>query len=125
MKRILVLNLLIVLILANIVHEPALARQEYTTYQLNTCPCSIWDNTVTPTGFFRNPTPIELGLKFRSDVDGYILGVRFYKDRRDTDSHIGRIWSNQGTLLAENAFEDEIYLWLAISDVPCPYRNHC
>ena len=30
MKRILVLNLLIVLILANIVHEPALAGQEYT-----------------------------------------------------------------------------------------------
>ncbi len=28
---------------------------------------------------FPDPNPIELGVKLRSDVSGYITGVRFYK----------------------------------------------
>ena len=31
--------------------------------------------------------PVELGVKFRSDVAGYITGVRFYKSAGNTGTH--------------------------------------
>src|SRR5204863_5270590 len=37
------------------------------------CPCSIWSTTTTPTSpAVSDGTPIEVGLKFRSDISGYI-----------------------------------------------------
>src|SRR5690606_16064492 len=41
------------------------------------CPCTIWDGTGTPAIANGNDgIPIELGVKFRSEVDGYITGLR-------------------------------------------------
>ncbi len=41
---------------------------------------TIWSNTVTPANPSANDTgAVELGVKFRSDVAGYITGIRFYK----------------------------------------------
>src|SRR5262249_21155829 len=45
-------------------------------------------------------TAQELGVKFRSDVAGYITGVRFYKGAGNTGTHIGNLWDSSATLRA-------------------------
>ena len=43
-----------------------------------TCPCSVWGSGAAPANPVANDgAAVELGLKFRSDIDGYISGVRF------------------------------------------------
>jgi len=71
------------------------------------CPCSIWPAPVTPGFAYDDPTPIEMGLKFRSDVPGYVTGVRFFKAVGATGTHIGRLWTTGGTKLAEVTFTSE------------------
>ncbi|WP_086543663.1 DUF4082 domain-containing protein, partial [Algoriphagus antarcticus] len=70
---------------------------------------SIWSNTVVPNG---NPNandsqPIEIGVKFRSSVSGFIKGIRFYKGLGNEGNHEGKLWSNTGTLLANATFTNE------------------
>ena len=50
---------------------------------------------------------VELGVKFRSDVDGFITGVRFYKGSPNTGTHIGNLWSTAGQKLATATFTNE------------------
>src|SRR5262249_40868054 len=43
-------------------------------------PFSIWAATATPTvPDVNDPNPVEIGVKFRSDVAGFIDSIRFYK----------------------------------------------
>ena len=51
--------------------------------------------------------PYEMGVKFRSDIDGYITGVRFYKGSGNTGSHVGHLWTSSGSLLATATFTSE------------------
>jgi hypothetical protein len=69
-------------------------------------PHYIWDNTPIPPGSEkRNGKPIEVGLKFRSDVDGYITGIRYYAGQtKDSVGHIGHLWTKSGQLLATVTF---------------------
>ena len=70
------------------------------------CPCSIWDSTVTgPQDGDTHAT--ELGVKFRSDTAGFITGLRFYKTSGNTGTHIGRLWTATGTQLAQATFTGE------------------
>ena len=50
---------------------------------------------------------VELGMKFRSDVAGYITGVRFFKNTLNTGTHTGELWSSTGQLLATATFGNE------------------
>ena len=50
---------------------------------------------------------VELGVKFRSDADGSICGIRFYKGSTNTGTHVGKLWSSGGTLLAQATFTTE------------------
>jgi Domain of unknown function (DUF4082)/Bacterial Ig-like domain len=51
---------------------------------------------------------VELGLKFRSDVDGLITGVRFFKGgAANGGPHVGRLWTSEGTLLGAVTFSNE------------------
>jgi uncharacterized protein DUF4082/Big-like domain-containing protein len=70
---------------------------------------SIWDDSVVPpTPIFPDSTPVELGLKFRSDKDGLITGVRFYKGgAANAGQHVGHLWTDTGLLLASVTFTDE------------------
>jgi Domain of unknown function (DUF4082)/Bacterial Ig-like domain len=43
-------------------------------------------------------------LRFRSDVAGFITGMRFYQFGTNTGTHSGSLWSNTGTLLATSSF---------------------
>ncbi len=72
-----------------------------------TCPCTMWANTVTPAGTEADPSPVELGVKFRSDTNGFITGLRFYKAPGSTGPHVGKLWTRTGTLLASVTFTNE------------------
>jgi hypothetical protein len=50
---------------------------------------------------------LELGVKFKSDVAGTITGIRFYKASTNTGTHIGTLWSSNGTKLATATFTGE------------------
>ncbi len=72
------------------------------------CPCSLWNNTTTPS----NPADtdsngVEIGTKFTSDVNGVVTGIKFYKGTNNTGTHIGNLWSSDGTLLATVTFSNE------------------
>ena len=49
-----------------------------------------------------DPRAIELGVKFKSDVDGAISGIRFYKGPSNTGTHTVSLWTTTGTLLARS-----------------------
>src|SRR5262245_25597285 len=73
------------------------------------CPCSIWDNSTVPTRttVFNEGSPIEVGLKFRSDDAGTITAIRFYKGPGTTGTHTGHLWASDGTPLATQVFTSE------------------
>lgn len=72
------------------------------------CPCSIWESDALPGNVAENDASgIEVGVKFRSDVDGQITGVRFYKGPGNTGTHIGSLWAADGTRLATGTFSGE------------------
>ena len=83
-------------------------RADRVVAQSSGCPCSIW----TPAAAPANPAvtdgqPIEVGVKFRSDVDGFVTALRFYKGAANTGTHVGHLWSATGALLAEATFTNE------------------
>ena len=50
---------------------------------------------------------VELGVQFRSAVAGSITGIRFYKATANTGTHVGNLWTTNGTLLATATFTGE------------------
>ena len=69
---------------------------------------SIWDSSAIPTyTAVSDGQAIEIGVRFRSNVDGYITGIRFYKGSANTGTHVGNLWSTTGTLLASATFASE------------------
>ncbi|MBR8835522.1 MAG: DUF4082 domain-containing protein [Stigonema ocellatum SAG 48.90 = DSM 106950] len=78
------------------------------TVGANTCPCSIWNSSATPIETAEpDPQAVELGVKFRSDVNGSITGIRFYKSTSNTGTHVGNLWSSTGEKLATVTFTNE------------------
>jgi phosphodiesterase/alkaline phosphatase D-like protein len=69
---------------------------------------TIWSSSATPAvPANSDASPIEVGVKFRSDVNGYVTGVRFYKGTGNTGTHVGKLWTATGTLLANAVFANE------------------
>ena len=54
-----------------------------------------------------DPSAVELGVKFRSDLAGTISGIRFYKAAANGGTHIGSLWNASGTRLAQANFTGE------------------
>ena len=50
---------------------------------------------------------VELGVKFRSDVAGYISGIRFYKYAQNMGTHTGSLWTTGGARLGQATFTSE------------------
>ncbi len=66
---------------------------------------TIWPSTAVPGNLDVGPdSPVELGISFKSDVNGYITGIRFYKGSNNTGTHVGNLWSSTGTLLGSATF---------------------
>ncbi|MFN8291837.1 MAG: DUF4082 domain-containing protein [Chitinophagaceae bacterium] len=68
---------------------------------------SIWNNSTTggePTA--TDNGAVELGVKFRSTMNGTITGIRFYKRVQQPNgaTYTGRLWAANGTLLGTCTF---------------------
>jgi hypothetical protein len=68
--------------------------------------------SLTPPGTLINSigngtAPLEVGMKFTSNVNGYISALRFYKGAGATGTHTGNLWSLDGTNLASATFTGE------------------
>ena len=69
---------------------------------------SIWPSTTVPAVVDSGPDgAVELGVKFTSNVNGLIYGIRFYKASTNTGTHVGNLWSSTGTKLATATFTGE------------------
>jgi hypothetical protein len=68
---------------------------------------TIFDFTTPETLDAGDPNSIEVGVKFSSEVNGSVTGIRFYKAAANTGTHIGSLWSSTGTLLASATFTNE------------------
>ncbi|WP_374089793.1 N,N-dimethylformamidase beta subunit family domain-containing protein [Methylomicrobium lacus] len=75
---------------------------------------SVWSSATVPGQVDGGAdSPVELGVKFRSDAAGAITGIRFYKASTNTGEHVGNLWSctdtacSTGTRLATAIFSGE------------------
>ncbi len=71
-------------------------------------PASIWPPGSNPTSpSVSDTSPVELGVRFRSSMSGFVTAIRFYKGAGNTGTHVGRLWSNDGQLLGSVTFTNE------------------
>ncbi|MFI1582754.1 DUF4082 domain-containing protein [Embleya sp. NPDC020630] len=76
--------------------------------QSGPCPCPLWSSRDLPSsGPDRETEATELGVRFRADQAGWIIGVRFWKDVANTGVHTGSLWSATGERLATATFVGE------------------
>ncbi|MBD2441082.1 DUF4082 domain-containing protein, partial [Nostoc sp. FACHB-110] len=63
----------------------------FTTSDLIT----FWDNSATPAVLQDSDTSaVTLGVRFRSDANGYIKAIRFYKGNNNTANYTVNLWNN-------------------------------
>jgi hypothetical protein len=73
-----------------------------------TCPCSLWDNSTTPSVVADTDTSsTEVGVKITPNRAGSLTAVRFYKAATNTGTHVVRVWSATGTLLSSATATNE------------------
>ncbi|MGJ5673033.1 MAG: N,N-dimethylformamidase beta subunit family domain-containing protein [Nostochopsis sp.] len=68
---------------------------------------NIFTTQVPSNANLTDNAPYELGMKFRSAQGGQINAIRFWKASSETGTHIGKIWTATGTLLASVTFTNE------------------
>ncbi|MGI8666438.1 MAG: DUF4082 domain-containing protein [Jatrophihabitans sp.] len=82
-------------------------RTAYAGQVGGACPCTIFSDLSSPATEIADPGSVELGVKFSSDADGIVTGVRFYKNADNTGIHTGSLWTAAGVLLANATFSNE------------------
>jgi Ca2+-binding RTX toxin-like protein len=87
----------------------ALASDSTSTFRVQpNVANTLWPASTTPSvTSFNDPTAAELGVRFRTDVDGVVTGIRFYKGAGNTGTHTGTLWTNDGHRIATATFTDE------------------
>jgi hypothetical protein len=78
-----------------------------TSADASDCPCSLFGDAVPGVLAADDGSAVTLGVKFQSDVDGFIAGVRFYKGPGNGGTHTGSLFSADGTRLATGTFTNE------------------
>jgi predicted RNA-binding protein with TRAM domain len=68
---------------------------------------TIFDATAPAIADSGDATPVEVGMKFKSDLVGSVTGIRFYKAAANTGTHTGSLWTTGGTRLATATFTGE------------------
>ena len=54
-----------------------------------------------------DPNGVSLGVKFLATEAGVITGLKYYKGAGDAGTHVGSLWTSDGTLLASATFTNE------------------
>ncbi|MBG0827438.1 DUF4082 domain-containing protein [Planomonospora sp. ID67723] len=87
------------------------------------CPCRLFGDAETPeTASAATTLPHELGVKFRTAVNGWVTGVRFYKGAGNTGTHTGTLWTGGGAQLATGTFTDETAAGWQTLSFPVPVQ---
>jgi len=60
---------------------------------------SLWNDATIPASFTTDGSDLELGMRFRSDLDGFITAIRFWKQATNPNDIRLSLWSNVGDLL--------------------------
>jgi len=81
---------------------------------------SVWPATTVPGSAAGSEPAVELGVKLRSDVAGYVTGIRFYKFSSNTGTHVGNLWTTGGQRLATATFANETPSGWQQVDFPTP-----
>jgi hypothetical protein len=63
---------------------------------------TIWDTVPSPNNY--EDSPVELGVRFKSSVDGYIKGIRFFSPANPSGTYTGHLWTEDGILLDSVTF---------------------
>ncbi|HEY7201219.1 MAG TPA: DUF4082 domain-containing protein [Candidatus Dormibacteraeota bacterium] len=78
----------------------------FTTEQ--PCPCALIPDTAAPSAPASDDgQPVEVGVRFASDVAGAITGIRFYRGSGNDGTHVGHLWTGDGQLLGTVTFTSE------------------
>ena len=86
------------------------ATSSFTTIAVSTSspPVSLWTGSTTPAIVDSgDASGVELGMKFTSDSNGVITGLKFYKSAANTGTHTASLWTASGQLLATATFTGE------------------
>jgi hypothetical protein len=67
--------------------------------QMETQSYSLWPATATPQASTPDTRSLEFGVKFKSDVNGAIAAIRFFKGVENTGVHTVSLWTSAGTLM--------------------------
>jgi len=70
----------------------------FKTAGASVCPCSLLASTATPpVSDSGDASPISVGLRFTTSIDGFITGLRYYRDAANTGTHTGALYNAAGT----------------------------
>ncbi|BCS54971.1 DUF4082 domain-containing protein [Geobacter sp. SVR] len=84
------------------------AKSAAVTITIASARSTIWPATAVPKVVADyDGQPLEVGVKFRSDVNGTITGLRFYKGTANTGTHVANLWTSAGTRLTTATFSGE------------------
>ncbi|MET1044795.1 MAG: DUF4082 domain-containing protein [Microbacteriaceae bacterium] len=76
-----------------------------------TGPFSVFGDQQPSTPDSQDTSPVELGLQFTPEVDGFVAGVRFYKSEQNRGPHVGTLWDAAGNAVASVNFETTTSGW--------------
>jgi hypothetical protein len=85
-------------------------------YTTSVCPCSLFPSVLVP--MVQNvptrdnrplpgPWTYEMGVKFTVDEAMRLNGIRWFKSRSETGSHVANLWTTSGLLLASTTATNE------------------
>jgi len=77
-----------------------LASTPFTSSFTTAAAVSIFAASLTPASSTTSPTPLTVGVKFRSTTAYMITGIRFYLPANVTSTYTVTLWSSTGTKLA-------------------------
>ena len=88
----------------------------FTTSGAGSCPCSVLPSYASPTvSDSGDGGAVSLGLQFKSDMNGFITGLRYYRDAANTGAHSGTLYAADGTVLGTLTFQDGPAGWQTAS----------
>lgn len=88
------------------------ATSTFRTSGLAACPCSLLSTTTQPPIVDSGETrPVSVGLRFSTDSDGFVTGLRYYRAAANTGTHTGSLYSTGGIKLAGLTFTDSGTGW--------------